>query len=197
MKKSIRFLCWLLIGAMFCAVSLGGCGGHDDNLNVSQGEQGSTGGDTTNGRGDGWEDVGDFSYLSGVWSITDVSLETVGDYVFWDVDTSSFSRDIRILADDNIIVWANAHTPDSYSMEPLKARFVHENGVDTREASIIVSAAGFEKKDDSYETPVTANYEFDRIELDGNWPWDSIKFIHSESDYVTTTTLHIIDYDKQ
>ena len=77
MKKSIRFLCWLLIGAMFCAVSLGGCGGHDDNLSVSQNEQGSTGGDTTNGRGDGWDDFEDLGFevnVTGKWRIADTYM---------------------------------------------------------------------------------------------------------------------------
>ena len=35
MKTSIRLLCWILVGALFCAVSLGGCGGSDNLASVN------------------------------------------------------------------------------------------------------------------------------------------------------------------
>jgi len=59
MKASIRFFCWILVGVMFCAVSLGGCGGSDNMASISYPTSGDvaptpTSGDTS-GRGDGWD----------------------------------------------------------------------------------------------------------------------------------------------
>lgn len=104
MKASIRFFCWLLVGAMFCAVSFGGCGGSDNLASVNvQDEQ--TSGDSSSGRGDGFDYV-DLTFetnIPGKWRIVDTVMELgTGEVLFSTVDVEDLSvTDFQLTVDGN------------------------------------------------------------------------------------------------
>ena len=109
MKASIRFFCWILVGAMFCAVSIGGCGGNDSTLTVTTttGEESSltVSGDSSGGRGDGFDYV-DLTFetnIPGKWRIVDTVMELgTGEVLFSTVDVEDFSiSNFELTVDDN------------------------------------------------------------------------------------------------
>ena len=89
---------------MFCAVSIGGCGGNDSTLTVTTttGEESSltVSGDSSGGRGDDFDYV-DLTFetnIPGKWRIVDtVMVLGTGEYFFGEVGVTDF----RLTADGN------------------------------------------------------------------------------------------------
>ena len=196
MKTSIRLICLILVGAVFYAVSLGGCGGSDNLASVNV-QDDPTSGDTSGGRNIfGFEDM-NFPRLSGEQKVIDSVLVYRSPNIAFKADMTSFNPNIRLKASDGILVWTYANTPNQYNMTPLTANFVSENQqYKLNNIPIIVSASGFEAIEDTvYETPSTRAFVYDRIETEPNYPWETITFIHSTAEYSVTTMLENVSYD--
>lgn len=76
-----KFFVYLLISAMFCAVSFGGCGGSDNlasvNVQDDPTSEGTVTSGDTSGRGDGWSDWDDLTFetnITGKWRIVDTCM---------------------------------------------------------------------------------------------------------------------------
>ena len=70
MKIIRQCLLWLVVVAMFCVVSIGGCGGSSNNDNTPATQDEESGGRETMGD---WEDIG-FELLSGAWKIDSTEM---------------------------------------------------------------------------------------------------------------------------
>ena len=88
---------------MFCAVSLGGCGGSSKLASISDTSGGTSqpvSGDTSGGRGDGFDYV-DLTFETNIpekWRIVDTVMELgTGEYFFGEVGVTDF----RLTADGN------------------------------------------------------------------------------------------------
>ena len=122
---------------------------------AAQGNNSTSGGDNFDGRGvgfDDFEDVGGFSYISGVWYIERAELESLTIAGVWIWDPNSVrNRNIRLVVDDDdVFKWAYADTPNAYNYAPLMTRFMNIYNTGSNEASkeveAIVPVSGFVKQ---------------------------------------------------
>ena len=128
MKISRQYLLWLIVVAMFCVMSIGGCGGSSDNDNTPATQDEESGG--SNNIGDDWEDLG-FEMLSGAWKIDSTEM-TLGNGVRPETDTTrlpftmnatsagylSFTDLFGVTADDITNTFSGTNTDG----EPIAAR---------------------------------------------------------------------------
>ena len=209
MNSSRKFLSWLLVVLMFCAVVSGGCGGSDNDSGSDSGE--SSGEETarlvpynydgteesTQGRNaDGWEDM-TFDSLQDNWRFEGAigydrnGREIGGDNRYPNrADEIARGHLFALITLNGGLFWSDYNNFNDYKFTPIYVRFVQPPSYNYNEwkQAIIIPGEYKQVADNVFETERN-NGHYDQIHVGGAKPGDNTYFFHVMGDTYIVTTL--------